>query len=63
MAIRYDRSRFSIVVYCDCGWSDLGITKEAAYSLAEDHETRVHPEETRIRNAAIQRKKYHDAHG
>lgn len=63
MAIRYDRTRFSIVVYCTCGWSDLGITKEAAYWLAEDHETRVHPEENHVRNAATQRRKYHAGEG
>lgn len=63
MAIRYDRSRWSTVIYCDCGWSDLAVSKEAAYWLAEDHESRVHPNDTQIRNAAAQRKKYHDAHG
>lgn len=55
MAIRYDRARFTIVVVCDCGWQDLGITKEAAWSLAADHETRAHPDQRTVRNAASHR--------
>lgn len=56
MAIRYDRSKFAIVVVCDCGWQDLGITKESAWALALDHETRTHPDSWQIRNAASHRK-------
>lgn len=58
MAIRYDRSRFAIVVVCSCGWQDLGITKDAAWSLAADHERRAHPTERTVRNAASHRDRY-----
>lgn len=56
MAIRYDRSRWAVVVVCDdCGWQDLGITQQAAWSLAADHEARVHPEQRQVREAARMR--------
>lgn len=55
MAIRYDRSRWSVVVVCDCGWSDLGITQQAAWNLAADHEQRAHPEARQVRKAANKR--------
>ncbi len=55
MAIRYDRSRWAVVVVCDCGWQDLGVTQQAAWSLAVDHETRCHPESRQVREAARMR--------
>lgn len=58
MTIRYDRSRFAIVVVCSCGWQDLGITQEAAWSLAADHERRAHPDDRHAREAARQRARY-----
>lgn len=56
MTIRYDRTRITIVIVCDCGWSDIGVSKEAAWSLAEDHERRAHPDSRQIRGAAAVRK-------
>lgn len=53
--IRYDRTRFSIVIVCDCGWSDVGVSKDAAWSLAADHETRVHPDIRQVRGAQAAR--------
>jgi hypothetical protein len=59
MPIRYDRTSWSHVVVCtDCGWQDLGVSKEAAWSLAADHEARVHPTDHRVRNAAAKRARY-----
>jgi hypothetical protein len=59
MTIRYDRTRWATVVVCtDCGWQDLGVTKQAAYSLAADHERRAHPEQDTVRNAARHRQNY-----
>lgn len=55
MAIRYDRTHFSVVIVCDCGWVDVGISKEAAWSLAADHESRAHPGSRQVRNAALKR--------
>ena len=52
MSIRYDRSAFSVVVVCDCGWADVGVSKEAAWSLAADHEARAHPDDRHVREAA-----------
>jgi len=52
MTIRYDRTSFSVVVYCDCSWSDVAVSKEAAWSLAADHESRAHPDRRQIREAA-----------
>lgn len=54
--IRYDRTRFSVVVVCsDCGWSDVGVSNDAAWSLAADHEERAHPERREVRHAAYVR--------
>ena len=25
--IRYDRTTISVVIVCDCGWSDVGVSK------------------------------------
>lgn len=59
MPIKYDRSRWAVVVVCtDCGWQDLGVTQQAAWSLAADHEQRVHPESRQVREAARQRDRY-----
>lgn len=55
MGIRYDRSRFAIVVVCSCGWQDLGITQQAAWNLAADHESRTHPDQRGVREAARMR--------
>lgn len=56
MGIRYDRSRFAVVVVCsDCGWQDLGVTQQAAWSLAADHERRAHPDQRQVRKAAWMR--------
>jgi hypothetical protein len=60
MTIRYDRSRWSHVVVCSCGWQDLGVTKQAAWSLAADHERRAHPDDWQVRNAASHRKNSSD---
>jgi len=60
VAIRYDRSRFAIVAVCtSCGWQDLGVTKEAAWSLAADHERRAHPDQRKVRRAAAERNRQH----
>ena len=59
MTISYDRSRWATVVVCSCGWQDLGVTQQAAWSLAADHEARVHPDERGVREAARQRDRYH----
>lgn len=56
--IRYDRTTISVVIYCDCGWADVGTSRDAAYSLAADHETRAHPESRQIREAARMRANY-----
>jgi mannose-1-phosphate guanylyltransferase len=53
--IRYDRTRFSVVIVCDCGWSDVGVSNHAAWSLAADHESRVHPGTNQVREAARKR--------
>jgi hypothetical protein len=62
MSIRYDRTRITVVIVCDCGWSDVGVSKEAAWSLAADHETRAHPQDWQIRNAAAVRKNRSSPH-
>jgi hypothetical protein len=54
--IRYDRTAITVVIYCDCGWADVGVSKEAAWSLAADHESRAHPGTYQIRRAAAMRK-------
>lgn len=60
MGIKYDRSRWAVVVVCtDCGWQDLGVTQEAAWSLAADHERRAHPDQRGVREAARMRANYH----
>lgn len=59
MAIHFDRTRWAVVVVCDgCGWQDLGVTREAAWALAADHERRAHPEERAVRNAQSHRENY-----
>lgn len=59
MAIKYDRSRWAVVAVCsDCGWQDLGVTQQAAWSLAADHERRAHPDQRGVREAARQRDRY-----
>lgn len=56
MGIRYDRTRITVVVVCDCGWTDVGVSKSAAWSLAEDHEIRAHPDRDQVRRAARMRR-------
>lgn len=56
--IRYDRTTISVVIYCECGWSDVAVSKEAGWSLAEEHEIRAHPESRQIREAARMRENY-----
>jgi hypothetical protein len=59
MGISYDRSRWAVVVVCsDCGWQDLGVTQDAAWTLAADHEARVHPDQRTVRRAADERARY-----
>lgn len=55
MGIRYDRTTISVVIVCDCGWSDVGVSKSAAWSLAADHEERAHPDRRDVRRAAWMR--------
>jgi hypothetical protein len=52
MSIRYDRTAVSVVIYCECGWADVGVSNDAAWSLALDHEVRAHPESRQVREAA-----------
>lgn len=54
--IRYDRTRISVVITCDCGWSDVGVSNDAAWSLAADHEGRAHPGVNQVRKAASMRR-------
>jgi hypothetical protein len=55
MHVRYDRTGFSIVIVCDCGYQDVGTDKTAAWSLAADHERRAHPSDFTIRQAEYMR--------
>lgn len=52
MAIHYDRSRVSVVVFCDCGWSDVQLSMDRARGAALDHEECAHPSVTQVRDAA-----------
>jgi hypothetical protein len=56
MHVRYDRTGFSIVIVCDCGYQDVGVDKTAAWSLAADHERRAHPGDFTIRQAEYMRR-------
>lgn len=59
MGVRYDRSRWAVVAVCtDCGWQDLGVTQQAAWQLAADHERRAHPDQRTVREAERQRNRY-----
>ena len=51
MPIRYDHTAYAHTVYCDCGWQDLSLTREGAWRIAADHETRVHPHRRQVRDA------------
>jgi hypothetical protein len=55
MHVRYDRTGFSVVIVCDCGFQDVGTDKAAAWSLAADHERRAHPGDFTIRQAEYMR--------
>jgi hypothetical protein len=56
MTIRYDRSKWATVLVCsDCGWQDLAVSQQAAWSLAADHERRAHPDQRGVREAARMR--------
>jgi hypothetical protein len=47
--IHYDRTKFAVLVWCDCGWRELMITRDGARQSAADHERNVHPELSRAR--------------
>lgn len=53
--IRYDHTPTATTVYCECGWVELTITREGAWSVAADHERRVHPHRHQVRGAAQMR--------
>lgn len=55
MGIHRDWTRESKVVWCDCGWSDVGVSATAARSLMADHEARAHPQDWAVRRAAANR--------
>lgn len=55
MGIRYDHTPGVHTAYCDCGWIDLSLTREGAWSIAADHERRVHPHRHQVRDAAAKR--------
>lgn len=61
MGIHRDWTRHSKVVWCDCGWSDVGVDAAAARSLMADHEARAHPQDWQVRKAAAERERYHAA--
>jgi hypothetical protein len=52
MAVHFDHSAISSVVYCDCGWRELTLTREGARRLAMAHEAGVHPGRRQVRDAA-----------
>lgn len=55
MKVRYDRTGYSIVIVCECGYQDVGTDRDAAWSLAADHERRAHPGDFTIRQAGYVR--------
>lgn len=46
--IRYDVTPVSVIVYCDCGWRELELDRDAARRLAAQHEANVHPESRQV---------------
>jgi hypothetical protein len=55
MGIRYDHTPDIHTAYCDCGWIDLSLTREGAWRIALEHESRVHPHRQQVREAAKKR--------
>ena len=47
--IHYDITKVAVLVWCDCGWREIMITREGARRTAADHERNVHPEGSRAR--------------
>lgn len=55
--IRYDRSSWSVVAYCTCGWRELTVTQEGAWAAARGHEVSQHPDRYQVRDAEEQRRR------
>lgn len=48
--IHFDRTRSSVLAWCDCGWREICVTPDGAHRVAGEHERNVHPKEMRARN-------------
>lgn len=55
--IRFDRTAYSTVVYCSCGWREITVTRPAAWRIATEHERSVHPDSFQVRDAAVVRRR------
>jgi hypothetical protein len=55
--IRYDRSSWSVVAYCTCGWRELCLTQDGAWRAARGHETGQHPDRHQVRRAEDERRR------
>lgn len=58
MAIHYDRTKYAVLVWCDCGWRELMITPGGARQSAADHERNVHPGESSRARDTLRRATY-----
>lgn len=47
--IHYDRTKFAVLAWCDCGWRELSLTPTGSRAAAADHERNVHPERSQAR--------------
>jgi hypothetical protein len=56
--IRYDRSSWSVVAYCTCGWRELCLTQDGAWRAARGHETGQHPDRFQVRHAEDERRRH-----
>jgi hypothetical protein len=61
VTVRYDITPAATTAYCDCGWRELRLTREGAWSAALEHETNVHPDRRGVREAArVRESRRHD---
>lgn len=60
MVIRYDRSTWSVVAYCTCGWRELCLTQDGAWRAARGHEVGQHPDRFQVRHAEDERRRHQD---
>ena len=61
--MHYDRTRSSVLAWCDCGWREICVTPDGAHRVSADHERNVHPERRQARDTMYRARRHDDDNG